>query len=431
MKVVVLALQVRCRRVLPLLRAALAAGDFLLTRKLLHFFWAFFRRRHNTRPISKRSKVQREQASVQSASEGPTEIEMQLLRQRHPAGGQQKSAHTRRAARMSSRLTQLRSLLWRPVQTDEWSSSPAKGSTGKAGVDCSFLTNPWLSRVPLELRRVDRLLAAQVYREVEAAVAAAASALLKQHKWLQLFDFATTLGVDLPAWLRGRSKSDLLDRVNQPNTQTNQEQIPWTEGLAISSTAKTVPERAGPRSTTATGGAAPTAAQVLSRLFSEAVCSFTQQLCIGDMPVSLCLKQSFVRDCSRLFMEEKCQQQSPSWKDGLQVAALLETACRQSPKYTACVVPPLCSNGNRQQQATSEMARYLARVLLLSGHPVYTLALAAAVRDREAAAQILSWYPQLRCFFSTTVLAAWADEAEGPVAFSKGHAPEEGMAGDY
>ena len=35
-------MQVRCRRVLPLLRAALMAGDFALARKLLRFFWAFF-----------------------------------------------------------------------------------------------------------------------------------------------------------------------------------------------------------------------------------------------------------------------------------------------------------------------------------------------------------------------------------------------------
>ncbi|CDJ49855.1 hypothetical protein, conserved [Eimeria brunetti] len=421
-------LQVRCRRVLPLLRAALAAGDFLLVRKLLHFFWAFFKRKHHPVSASKRSKVEQQQPSAESAAEAHVGCAVQWLWQGQPTQTQRKFQH-KRGTRISRQLADMRSLLWRPLRAEGLLNFPDTECATDAGADGSFCSNTWFPPVPLELPRAERLLAARVYEEVETAVAVAATALLQQQKWLQLFDFATTLALDLPAWLRGHGNGDLLKDLDQPHMRSNQQESLGTDGLTISSSALTVPEGAGPSSTAATGGATPTAAQIFHPLFSEAVSSFTEQLCIGDMPVPLRLKRPFLLPRSSLDAERKHKQLSLVWKDELQVegraAAVLRTACRQSRICTASLVPPLCSNGDRQQQATAEIARYLANVLLLSGHPGYTLALAAAVRDRDAAKQILSWYPQLRSSFPPAVVAAWVDKAEGQVALERSNAVKE------
>ena len=342
--------------------------------------------------------VQQQQHLADSASECLAGSTLEWLPHGQPSESQPKTAF-RSHTRMSHQLAHLRSLLWRPLQAEGFLDFPVAVSTGQAGAAGSFHTNPWLSRVPLELPRVDRLLAARVYQEVEMAVAAAACGLLQQQKWLRLFDFATTLGLDLPAWLRVHSNGDLLEQLDQPHKRGSLKHMSGTDGLTFSLTAKAQPERAGPASVLAAAGRRPTAA----RLFSEAVFSFAQQLRIGDTCVSLRLKRPFLHECSRLLLERKCKRRSPTWKDEAQVAdtgaEVLKTAFRHSRICTAYLVPPLCTNGNREQQAAAEIARYLANVLLLSGHPAYSLALAAAVRDRDSVAQILSWCPLLRSFF--------------------------------
>ncbi|CDI85374.1 hypothetical protein, conserved [Eimeria praecox] len=309
-----------------------------------------------------------------------------------------------------------------PLQAEDLLSSPLTGSTTGTAVGGSLCANPWLAHAPLELPLVDRLLAARVYQEVETTVAAAASALLQQHKWLRLFDFATTLGLDLPAWLRGHSKGDLLEPLDQPQRRSSKQHIHGTSGLAISLSGETVQEGTGSTSPTATVGVAPNAAHRVPLLFSEAVSSFSQQLCIGDTPVSLRLKKTFAHECSWSSVETRRKQGRPTWKDPLQAADSAAGAGRLSQVCTASPVPRPYSNRKRQEQSAAEIARYLANVLLLSGHPVYTLALATAVRDRNAVAQILSWYPQLQCILPSIFFTGWVDEAEGLMAFSRGRA---------
>lgn len=372
-----LLLQVRCRRVLPLLRAALAAADFSLTRKLLHFFWAFFPcrgRGDRSHRCNGNQHLKQDKRCLDSSAAAAAATESQMPQQRRQL------RQTRRQQRKTRRQHQLREtqqnelqqLLWRPLQQDMELKAPVTTAATEAA-------EPWLSCVPSELSTQQRLQAARVYRDVEAAVAAVAVACLQQQQWLRLFEFATALALDLPAWLRGCS--DLTtSTAHKLQQQQRRDSAQGEPGI-------------------------PTVAPA----FFATVSSFLLQLPVGPGPVCLRLRRHRVAD-TRAFVHRK-QQPQPSCplSERLKSAAL--TALKSSVRQQ---LPLLSSNEFKQQQVAAEIARYLANVLLLSGLPMHTLALAVAVRDSTAAAQILQWYPEVRaCFLAVTADSVRSgDEAE-------------------
>lgn len=388
--------QVRCRRVLPLLRAALAAGDFHLVRRLLHFFWALFAEKHQVRSDSRRGKTQRH-LSPQAACASSNEDVLERAQKLQPRNHQQSRNRQKNGRRMHQNLSELQSFLWRPLQEEIRLNITGTQNTGD-GVEESSLIDLWLCRVPEGLPPVDRLTAARVYREVEVAVTFAASSLLRQHKWLQLFDFATTLALDLPAWLRNRS-SDLLELSCEPNKEIGKQKSVSADIWIVTSTAETADvhgyAKGGKTADTDVSIRLP---QMLPRTFTAAVSSFAEQLCVGRAAIPLHLRKP--TEHNRRPLEEQRSQQYFLAEHKPQPApfgsAVLSATFTQSGTSPSSLFPRLCSMGNRQEQATTEIARYLARVLLLSGYPAYTLALASAVRDQKAIAQIIKWYPELR-----------------------------------
>lgn len=382
---------------LPLLRAALAAGDFHLVRRLLHFFWALFTGKHQLRSDNRRGKTQR-QLSPQSACASSNEDVLERAQKLQPGNHQQSQNRQKSGRRMHQNLSELQSFLWRPLQAEFHLNFTGTQHTGD-DVEESSLIDPWLCRVPEGLPPVDRLTAARVYREVEVAVTIAASSLLRQHKWLQLFDFATTLALDLPAWLRNRS-SDLLELPCEPNKEIGKQKSVSADAWIVTSTADV--HGYAKREKAADTDVSIRLPQVLPPTFTAAVSSFAEQLCVGRAAVHLHLRRPTEHNRRPLkeqrnqqrFLAERMPQPAPFG------AAVLSAAFTESGTCPSSLFPRLCSTGNRQERATTEIARYLASVLLLSGYPVYTLALALAVRDQRAIAQIIKWYPGLRRHFS-------------------------------
>ncbi|KAL8275015.1 hypothetical protein Esti_001071 [Eimeria stiedai] len=420
-------LQVRCRRVAPLLRAALAAGQFSLARKLLHFFWAFFRcwRPNDGRSSSssiRQQQQQQEQLRALAAVNEAAQRRQQSLRRR----ARQRQRHSSRGRLSSRQQVDLRPLLWRPLQQELQLSAACGSGAAASAAAASAAGEPWLSRVPLELPPEDRLLAAKVYQEVEAAVAAVAAACLQQQQWLRLFEFATALALDLPAWLRSsRSLSELQScaarqqqkeqqqhqqpshhrqqQQQQPDVkelqqQSDREQQQHQLGLTGDEGSVQPALTASPKSAAAQTAEAGAGVKSISSVFFSAVSSFLLQLPAGDEPISLRLQRRLAPALS-VVQQQQQRQEGDSSK---QLADWMPLASFPSPKPHVSQLPLLCSNGSKQKEVAAEIARYLANVLLLSGLPLHTLALAAAVRDSRAAAQVLSWYPNLReCFLAS------------------------------
>ncbi|KAL8448343.1 hypothetical protein Emed_003873 [Eimeria media] len=404
-------LQVRCRRVAPLLRAALAAGQFSLARKLLHFFWAFFRCwRPNDGSSSARSSIrqqQQEQLRALAAVNEAAHQRQQSLRRR----ARQRREHPFRGRRSSRQQVDLRPLLWRPLQHELQLSAACGSGVAASSAAESAEGEPWLSRVPLELPPEDRLLAARVYQEVEAAVAAVAAACLQQQQWLRLFEFATALALDLPAWLRSSSSLSELQSCaarqqqkeqqqhQQPGNHRQQQQQQHQLGLVRDESFKMQPASTASQSSVAAQPAAAEAARKsVASVFFSAVSSFLVQLPAGDEPISLRLQRRLAPALS--VVQQPQQRQEAAFSK--QRADPMFPASFPSPRVHVSQLPLFCCNGNKQREVAAEIARYLANVLLLSGLPLHTLALAAAVRDSRAAAQVLSWYPDLReCFLAS------------------------------
>ena len=401
---------------LPLLRAALAAGDFPLVRKLLHFFWAFFRCRGPTPSSSNPNsngqlqlqqqllQHQEQQHSTGPAAAGEAQQQSPLQLQQQQKQQQQQQL---RLERKSQQREQLRSLLWRPLQQElqldaaAAAETPRNGSAAAAAV-AAAAGEPWLSRVPVELPPGDRLLAARVYQDVEAAVAAAAATLVQQQQWLRLFDLATTLALDLPAWLRSCSSHYFLLPVAQPQQKRQQQQQLGEDATAAEETTEE------PTAAAAAAAAAPAA-------FFAAVSSFLEQLPVGDTAVSLRLQWRLVPGLRRL-QQHAHQEQLPGDKPKPKMSSPISAAAAaaaagnvypsQMRKTTSPQLSLLCNSGYKQQEAAAEIARYLANVMLLAGMPVYTLALAAAVGDSKSASQVLRWYPCLCGCFMTAATDA-------------------------
>ncbi|KAL8434644.1 hypothetical protein ACSSS7_003042 [Eimeria intestinalis] len=421
-------LQVRCRRVAPLLRAALAAGQFSLARKLLHFFWAFFRCWSPAEGgSSARSSIRQQQQEQLRTLAAVNEVGRRR-RQSFRAQGRQRRRHLSRGKRSSRQQVDLRPLLWRPLQ-QELQLSAACGSTAAASAAAEG--EPWLSRVPLELPSEDRLLAARVYQEVEAAVAAVAAACLQQQQWLRLFEFATALALDLPAWLRNssnlcelqpcaaRHQQKQQEQHQQPSyhrqqqqrqpdrkelqQQSDRHQQQQQLGLTGDETPMMQPVPTGTqKGLLAQPADAEAERKSISSVFFSAVSSFLLQLPAGDEPISLHLQRRLAPALSVVQQQQK--RHNASFAEQRE-DPMLPTSISSS-KAPVSQLPLLCSNGSKQREVAGEIARYLANVLLLTGLPLHTLALAAAVRDRRAAAQILSWYPHLReCFLASPLNA--------------------------
>ncbi|KAL8443961.1 hypothetical protein Emag_005745 [Eimeria magna] len=418
-------LQVRCRRVAPLLRAALAAGQFSLARKLLHFFWAFFRCwRPNDGSSSARSSMrqqQQEQLRALAAVNEAAQRRQQSIRRR----ARQRREHSSRARRSSRQQVDLRPLLWRPLQHElQLNAACGSGAPASAAAD-SAEGEPWLSRVPLELLPEDRLLAARVYQEVEAAVAAVAIACLQQQQWLRLFEFATALALDLPAWLRsssslselqpcaGRQQQKEQQQHEQPSYHRQQQQQQQQLGLVGDESSKMQPASTASQSSVIVQPAeAEAERKSITSVFFSAVSSFLVQLPAGDEPISLQLQRRLAPPLSVVQRQQRRQGAAFS-KQRADPMGL--SASFPSPKAHVSQLPLFCCNGNKQKEIAAEIARYLANVLLLSGLPLHTLALAAAVRDSKAAAQVLSWYPDLReCFLASLIDADTSAASTAP-----------------
>ncbi|OEH77736.1 hypothetical protein cyc_07368 [Cyclospora cayetanensis] len=384
-------LEVRCRRVLPLLRAALAVGDFHLVRKLLHFFWAFFTHRRHPEPVGTLRSIGDQHHWESSALKSASDMASQRAPKAERAISQQKAKQQRRLQERNRQREELQSLLWRPLNGgvhlsgDATFAHPAVNEGN--GLFAMTLGEPCLSCVPLELAAEDRLLAARIYQEVENAVAVAAQTLFRQQQWLRLFEFATILALDLPSWLRDHRSSTLWHPTRPPHQQD-------TNARLVCVTA--VPDTASPTR------AAKEAAGVLPRDFFAAVSSFAQQFPVGEKPIFLHLHRPRRQKSSTLRVQRQAQQHPQVH------VARMPTEAAPVPEMQSAVVPvstvlqahSFCTSGNMQYHSAAQIARYLGNVLLLAGHPMYALALAAAVRDMQAATHLLGWFPEMRYWVS-------------------------------
>ncbi|XP_026193058.1 uncharacterized protein LOC34623350 [Cyclospora cayetanensis] len=382
---------VRCRRVLPLLRAALAVGDFHLVRKLLHFFWAFFTHRRHPEPVGTLRSIGDQHHWESSALKSASDMASQRAPKAERAISQQKAKQQRRLQERNRQREELQSLLWRPLNGgvhlsgDATFAHPAVNEGN--GLFAMTLGEPCLSCVPLELAAEDRLLAARIYQEVENAVAVAAQTLFRQQQWLRLFEFATILALDLPSWLRDHRSSTLWHPTRPPHQQD-------TNARLVCVTA--VPDTASPTR------AAKEAAGVLPRDFFAAVSSFAQQFPVGEKPIFLHLHRPRRQKSSTLRVQRQAQQHPQVH------VARMPTEAAPVPEMQSAVVPvstvlqahSFCTSGNMQYHSAAQIARYLGNVLLLAGHPMYALALAAAVRDMQAATHLLGWFPEMRYWVS-------------------------------